>query len=313
MTSGQNAPDRLPRQLYGDELAANFGAEAPASFMAVRSLAHTELAVTELRVDRPVDRISDPLPREDAYLIAHELQSVRGIEYWEDGRYLRTFDTRLGESSITDLRREPMVRFESPAHWMLWLVPRAALDALADETNVPRIDGLPHKPGIGFADETMRHLNLAAVSALQRPEQVNRLFADHLTVAHAAYIAQAYGGMASAARLVKGGLAPWQERRAKEILSSDLSGETPLSAIAAACGLSPDHCARAFRKSTGLAPHAWLLQARVDRATVLLRNHELTLSEIALACGFVDQSHFTRVFVRRVGVTPGAWRRIVMR
>jgi hypothetical protein len=54
---------------------------------------------------------------------------------------------------------------------------------LADDNNVPRMAGLPHAPGVGFADEMIRHLNLAAIAAPQRPEQVSRLFADHLTLA----------------------------------------------------------------------------------------------------------------------------------
>jgi AraC-like DNA-binding protein len=313
MTATSHMPIRRPGRLYGDELAAMFGSEAPAPFMVTRSLPHAELAVTELRIDKPAGRISDPLPREDAYLIAHEFRSVRGLEYWEGGRHVTTYDTRPGENSITDLRHEPMVKFDTPAHCMLWLVPRTALDVLADEANVPRIDGLPHRPGVGFADETIRHLNLAAIAALRRPGQVNRLFVDHLTLAFTAHVAQVYGGMEPAAGLTKGGLAPWQERRAKELLLADLAGAPPLAELAAACSLSPSHFGRAFRRTTGLAPHAWLLQARVARSMTLLREPHVSLSEIALACGFVDQSHFTRVFVRRAGLTPGAWRRTVSR
>jgi AraC-like DNA-binding protein len=113
-------------------------------------------------------------------------------------------------------------------------------------------------------------------------------------------------------RLVQGGLAPWQERRAKEMLAADLADATRLAEVAAACGLSSDHFSRAFRRSTGLPPHAWLLQARVERAMTLLTQRRQPLSEIALACGFVDQSHFTRVFAGRVGATPGAWRSMVL-
>jgi transcriptional regulator GlxA family with amidase domain len=115
------------------------------------------------------------------------------------------------------------------------------------------------------------------------------------------------------ARLKKGGLAPWQERRAKEMLAADLGGATPLAEIAGACGLSAGHFARAFRRSTGLAPHAWLLKARVERAMVMLRQADPSLSEIALACGFADQSHFGRVFTRSTGHSPRAWRRQSLR
>ncbi len=59
----------------------------------------------------------------------------------------------------------------------------------------------------------------------------------------------------------------------------------------------------------GVAPHRSLLNRRVELAKDLLRSRASSLSEIALRCGFADQSHFTRVFTRRAGVSPGAWRR----
>ncbi|MDI3566837.1 helix-turn-helix transcriptional regulator [Bradyrhizobium sp. Arg816] len=58
-----------------------------------------------------------------------------------------------------------------------------------------------------------------------------------------------------------------------------------------------------------LSPHKWLLKRRVDQAKSLLRDRTLPLSDVALSCGFNDQSHFTRFFAKLTGVTPGAWRR----
>jgi Helix-turn-helix domain len=66
---------------------------------------------------------------------------------------------------------------------------------------------------------------------------------------------------------------------------------------------------RAFRQSIGLPPHQWLLQRRVDKAKQLLRDSRSPLAEVAADCGFADQSHFTRVFTRAVGISPGQWRR----
>jgi AraC-like DNA-binding protein len=94
--------------------------------------------------------------------------------------------------------------------------------------------------------------------------------------------------------------------------AGELTGATPLSDIADACGLSVSHFSRAFRRSTGLAPHAWLLQTRVEAAKALLQRREAPLSKIARACGFADQSHFSGVFTRRVGLSPGAWRKMVV-
>ena len=74
-------------------------------------------------------------------------------------------------------------------------------------------------------------------------------------------------------------------------------------------GLSPSHFARAFRGSTGMPPHRWLLNRRIEKAKDALHNTQASLAAVATACGFADQSHFTRVFTRFVGISPGAWRR----
>jgi AraC family transcriptional regulator len=110
-------------------------------------------------------------------------------------------------------------------------------------------------------------------------------------------------------RPVLGGLAPWQVRRAKEILSGNLDGRVPLKELAKECGLSVSQFSRAFRRSTGAAPHQWLMTRRVEVAKEKLRDGRLPLSEVAMVCGFADQSHLTRVFSRLVGVSPGAYRR----
>ena len=102
----------------------------------------------------------------------------------------------------------------------------------------------------------------ALACSTRTPDQVSRLFTDYMTLALAAHCTQAYGGMQTVSRSLKGGLAPWQEKRSEEMLTGDLTGATPLHEIAGACGLSVSHFSRAFHKSTGLASHAWLLQAR---------------------------------------------------
>jgi AraC-like DNA-binding protein len=57
-------------------------------------------------------------------------------------------------------------------------------------------------------------------------------------------------------------------------------------------------------------PHRWLMNLRVQRAKESLHNREMSVAEIALCCGFADQSHLTRVFTAQTGVGPGAWRRL---
>jgi AraC family transcriptional regulator len=308
--SEDQATIQSSRLAYGDELAEGYGLES-GPCVVTRSLPEAELAVTEINVVRPFGQVTVPRPRQDAYIVVHHLVDLEGLEYWEDGRSLGTCKAQGGATTIHDLRREPAVLVDTPMHTLQWFVPRAAFSALADEANVPDIDELRHNPKVGVHDDVVRHMNIALMPALKASNQVNRIFVDHVTMAFAAHLAQTYGGMQDMQRLLKGGLAPWQVRRAKEMLAGDLTGGTPLADLAGACGLSRDHFARAFRQTTGLPPHAWLNKARVDRAMMLLRQHAPSLSEVALECGFVDQSHFTRVFLRRVGATPGVWRRMV--
>src|SRR5262245_51803311 len=119
-----------------------------------------------------------------------------------------------------------------------------------------------------------------------------------------------YGGISVSHGPQLGGLAPWQERRAKELLEANIGAGVTLSTLAGTCGLSIRHFTRAFRRSTGMAPHQWLQHRRIQKAKDLLAGSASSLSHIALDCGFADQSQFTRTFSRIAGVTPRMWRRL---
>jgi AraC-like DNA-binding protein len=97
------------------------------------------------------------------------------------------------------------------------------------------------------------------------------------------------------------GVAAMQER-----LAGDLAESLSLSELAAAVGMSPWHACRVFSRAVGMPPHAWRNQLRVARAAGLLRRG-VSVTEAAAALGFADQSHFTRLFKRSYGVSPGRW------
>lgn len=110
-------------------------------------------------------------------------------------------------------------------------------------------------------------------------------------------------------RSLTGVLAPWHLRRVQEYMFAHLAEGILLDQIAGQCGLSVNHFVRAFRRSTGTTPHRWLMLQRLKGAMRLMQERRLTLAEIAAACGFCDQSHLTRVFTVRLGITPGQFRR----
>jgi AraC family transcriptional regulator len=117
-------------------------------------------------------------------------------------------------------------------------------------------------------------------------------------------------GIASTARsCVRGGLARWQQKRVVEYVESNIGSNIRVIDLARVVRLSKGYFFRAFRKSFGEPPIAYVLKRRVVLGQELMRNSRTSLSEIALACGMCDQPHFTRVFHRIVGVSPGQWRR----
>lgn len=159
-------------------------------------------------------------------------------------------------------------------------------------------------------DRPLLHEILKALTAeLITPGEFGRLYAETLTLALVLDLIRHQDG--SAPRMpVKGGLAPWQLRRVQEMLADNIGEDVSLAELARAANLSISHFARAFRRSTGLPPHRYQLTLRVERAKQLLCRAELSLTDIALACGFRDHSHFSRAFRRLVGVSPGVWLRI---
>ena len=132
--------------------------------------------------------------------------------------------------------------------------------------------------------------------------------AAHSTVRLQLLQAQAWSG-GTARDIYRSQLAPWQVKRVTDFIRAHLTETLRLSELAAISGLSPSHFGRAFKGSTGLPPHRWQLNMRIERARAMLAEAGASLADIACATGFADQSHFTRVFSKIVGTSPGAWRR----
>jgi AraC family transcriptional regulator len=107
-----------------------------------------------------------------------------------------------------------------------------------------------------------------------------------------------------------GGLAPWQVAKVKLYVEAHLSDDITCPELATLVRLSPSHFSRAFKVSFGCSPHAYVVAQRLDQAKALMLSTEAPLCEVALVCGFADQSHFSTKFHRAVGRTPSAWRRL---
>ena len=205
--------------------------------------------------------------------------------------------------TILDLEQDPIAFLPSPIEVGQFYIPRMALEEFAYENRIAMANTLswPHCE----MDTTLKHLGMAVLSAIQRSEPAPKIFLDyigHAILAHATYV---YGRTPTSSGLIRGHLAPWQARRAKEFLNANLYGDVSLASVAAECNLSVSHFAHAFRRTFGRPPHRWLMERRIDAVKGLLLTSRLTLAEIASKCGFADQSALDRSFNRVLGRESG--------
>jgi AraC family transcriptional regulator len=108
---------------------------------------------------------------------------------------------------------------------------------------------------------------------------------------------------------LQGCLAPWQAKRIRSYIEDKLDSSIRATDLAEVVQLSTSHFFRAFRKTFGEPPIAYIMQRRIRRAQELMLASRAPLSQVALECGLCDQAHLCRCFRRIVGTSPGVWRR----
>jgi AraC family transcriptional regulator len=107
----------------------------------------------------------------------------------------------------------------------------------------------------------------------------------------------------------RGGLPGGALHRVRAYIDDHIGERISLDELARQAGVSRFHFARQFRLSTGESPMGYLRRQRIERSKSILQTRHSTIAEVAARLGFSDQSHFTRIFGRLVGVSPGSFAR----
>ncbi|MGZ2453120.1 AraC family transcriptional regulator [Rhizobium ruizarguesonis] len=223
--------------------------------------------------------------------------------------HVTTHDFAENSIYIRDLSEAYKADLSGSFDFLLFEISPAALTRIADGAELSGITSLAAETA--SKDIVLANLARALIPALEKPEEASALFIDQMTTAIGTYLVQRYGGRSVATPNRSRSLSRSHEHLAKGLLLENLEGDISIEQVAQACNLSRGYFIRAFRETTGMTPYQWLLSQRIDRARALLRTSNAPLAEVAIACGFADQSHFTRVFASVVGATPGNWRRNV--
>jgi len=186
-------------------------------------------------------------------------------------------------------------------------LPQAALARIAHEARMPAPGDLIERTG--HPDPVVSGLLMSAADVLEGNAALDNLFRQQLTDVLATRILSEHTGESSTFDLVVGGLSPHALRRAIERLRSDCDTDVSLAVLASDAGLSRFHFCRAFKESTGLSPHAWLRQQRLDQAMNMLRDSDASIAAIAAQLGYASQTAFAAAFKKLTGETPSDWRR----
>src|ERR1700722_6874956 len=277
--------------------------------LSVRTMPGDDFIITHLRRKDAGHGMTELAAKRESWVACVHLEKLDSSDIWCDGAQQKSNAIEAGSMHINDMRQSWQADIRSPFEVVNFCVPRSAFDEISSEEGSAPISELHCPIDLARADIVLKNFAQGLLPALAKPDRANRLFADHAARAVTAHLAKTYGAIQFRAKYGRGGLAPWQERRAKEMLRANLSGDLGLPELASACRLSSGHFSRAFKQTVGCPPHQWLLRERIERAKQLILNTNEPLCEIALDTGFVDQSHFTRVFSQRVKASPAAWRR----
>jgi AraC family transcriptional regulator len=160
------------------------------------------------------------------------------------------------------------------------------------------------------ADPLICQIGHALKADLEMDGVGSRFYADSMATALAAHLLRHYSTRNHHFREHEDGLSRSKLGQTIEYINTHLSENLSLTAIAAKLGMSQFYFCRLFKHSTGLTPHQYLIQQRVERAKQLLKQPELTIAQIAIECGFANQSHLAKQFRQQTGLTPKQFRKI---
>jgi AraC family transcriptional regulator len=171
-------------------------------------------------------------------------------------------------------------------------------------------DGTELAEELGSTDPLLEQLMLTLDSVVRDWEPSARTYVDELTALLTSQLARKHSTTPSTTNQPRpSGLSDRQFRRVRELIAERLAEPVPLAELAATAGLSVSQFSRQFKVTSGLAPHRYLLRARLRQASLLLRTSTQPIADIALRCGFSHQEHLTRVMRAHLGTTPAALRR----
>jgi AraC family transcriptional regulator len=265
----------------------------------------------EAVVERAVESAAGTLPVSpmpigpSRHVVVVHSGTSTNLRWSADGRARRERFHR-GQALVNPAGWASRPRWEEDVELMLVALEPAWLEKLATESDLPGT--LEITPSFHLNDPFMAMLVERLVTEYEQSHPADPLYTQSLVQALGAHIIKTTAHRGRVLPEPGGGLPPRRLNRVIDHMNSYLASRLTLEELAAVAGFSPSHFTRAFRASTGQAPHQYLIRLRLERARQALLVSDLPVASIARMCGFADQSHLTRTMRLHTGHTPRALR-----
>ncbi len=256
----------------------------------------------ELHSFQELDTVVQPLD----HVIAVHLAGNVNLHQTRNGR-TRTRKMTPGEIAITP--EGPPTRWQQSGHSLVVLLrlSPAYVRTVAGDEFAMDADRLEIQTVFSTRDTFIEDLGRRLLAGLELEGADSHLYVDTLTCELALRLLGRYTTSVMP-EMPRATLSSHKLRRVVEYIDENLCNQLTLATMANAVALSPGHFAHAFREATGVAPHRYVLERRVERAKKLLQQSDLPITEIASRVGCSSHSHFSALFSRVTGLTPREFR-----
>lgn len=266
-------------------------------------------AVWQFEDGAPFELVASPSP--ETHIISVPFAGRHRSAYFGDGR--RRFDKVMKpwHVNIVPAGETPRAIFEPDGtiRYLHIYLPTAILADCAE--SLETAEPIALSDPCSAPDAVVERIAREILAEMRAGLPLSALRIDMMGQDLAIHLLRRWSSLSGAAafrrRPATGGLTPLRLRRAVAYIEENLGRDLSLAELSAEVGLSPRHFGTAFRHSTGVPPHQYLLARRIECAKTLLARG-LPIVEVARACGFASQQHLTGTFRRLVGTTPAAWR-----
>lgn len=218
---------------------------------------------------------------------------------------------RAGWNAPVEVRWKTFADHGAATRTLHLQVSRKLLEQTASEIMAHDPHSLTVQERMGFHDPLLAQIGFALWGELEQPSPTGRLYAESAAHLLAVHLLRRYtpDGADMLEHIEGRRLTQRQLEEVTTYVEDHINEDLTLNALAQHIGFSAFYFARLLRQTTGESPHQFVLRRRVAQARRLLEQADLSLTEVAIATGFAHQSHLTRHFKQRFGLTPSAYRR----